>query len=157
MRSAIIAGVIVGLVWAHPAAAQDEQPTWHAHVGDGVAALNYAIPDSDDGDFALVCDVHRKRVELVVYREIADMNVGRDIDIVLSAGGKMVTVKGKSATDEMMGFVYGRAGNVVLAPVLTVLQEGGELKVTMGKAKASYPEKGRKDAVARFSGSCKLR
>lgn len=154
MRSAIIAGVMAGLVSAHPAVAQDEQPTWHAHVGDGVVALNYAIPDSDDGDFALICDGHRKRVELVVYREIADMNVGRDIDIVLSAGGKTVTVKGKSTTDEMMGFVYGRAGNVVLAPVLIVLMEGGELTVTMGRAKASYPAKGRKDAVARFAGSC---
>jgi hypothetical protein len=149
--------VIVGLVSAHPAATQDEQPTWHAHVGDGVAALNYAIPDSDDGDFALVCDVRSKRVELLVYREIADMNVGRDIDIVLSAGWKTATVKGKSATDEMMGFVYGRAGNVALATVLTVLQEGGELTVTMGKAKASYPEKGRKDAVARLARSCRPR
>lgn len=68
-----------------------------------------------------------------------------------------MTIKGKSATDETMGFVYGRAGHVVLAPVLTVLQEDGELKVTMGKAKASYPEKGRKDALARFAGACKPR
>lgn len=144
------------LAFALPASAQDDRPKWHTFADDSVAALNYAIPNSDDGDFSLVCHTQRRRVQLAVYQEIADTKVGRDIEIVLSAGGKSVSVRGKTATDEMMGFVYGKARNVTLAPVLAVLQESGELTVTMGKAKASYPEKDRRHALARFAKACKL-
>lgn len=153
-RFAVFAGVI--LLQTGAARAEDE-PAWTSFVDDDTAALTFAVPDSDDSRFALVCHNAERRVELTVYEEIEGAKLRQPVTIELSAGGLKASIAGQTATDELNGFIYAEANKVKIEALLPVLQAAGELKITVAKAAVTLPELGRAAAVASFAQGCKVK
>ena len=117
----------------------------------------FAVPQSDDLAFFLLCNNKSKRIDLTVYEAMETVKVGSPITIEMAAGDQNSIVKGRAATDEMMGFVYGQARRIPPAPALAVLRAKGELTVKMGASSANYPEAGRAAAVAGFVRNCRVK
>lgn len=136
-------------------AEEDEQ--WMAGASAEVASIGYGIPDTDGILFALVCDLAKGTAQLTVYEEIAGAKVGQPITIELKAGAAKAAIKGVASTDQMNGFIYGEAKAVAVEPIVAVLREPGEVMLKMGKASATYPEKGRAEALAQFTETCKVK
>ena len=51
---------------------------------------------------------------------------------------------------------FAEASDIAVKPVLEVLRQAGPLTVTTGKASASLSDKGRAQAVERFTQDCAL-
>jgi hypothetical protein len=159
-------GLLAGAVLAGPAAAQtpaqapaedDTKPVWYAHVDADGAAISFAVPNSDDSRFMVLCENKKRSINLTVYEEVKGMKVKRPLTIELLAGAKKASLKGVTATDEMNGYTYGEAHKVAADPLLAVLREPGELTVKMGKASATFPTEGRAEQLKIFEKGCKVK
>lgn len=157
LASAVLAGPAAAQAPAQAPAEDDTKPVWYAHVDADGAAFSFAIPNSDDSQFMVLCENKKRSVNLTVYEEVKGMKIKRPLTIELSAGGKKVSLKGVTATDEMNGFTYGEAHKVAVDPLLAVLREPGELTVKMGKASVTFPAEGRAEQLKTFEKGCKVK
>lgn len=142
---------------AQAPAEDDTKPVWYAHIDADGAGFGFATPNSDDSRFVVFCENKKRSINLTVYEEVKGMKVKRPLTIEMSAGGKKVSLKGVTATDEMNGFVYGEAYKVAADPLLAVLREPGELTVKMGKDSVSFPAEGRAEQLKIFEKGCKAK
>jgi len=142
-----------------PAAATETEPdfAWSAGAFDGNASLVYGSTETaEDLTFVLFCDNGKKNAELTVYEEVKGAELSQKLSIEIGAGSAKVALKGKTATDEMNGFIYGMAKGFAVKPLLTVLKGSGPATVKMGKAATTLPEKGRAEALGKFAKACRL-
>jgi hypothetical protein len=93
---------------------------------------------------------------LDLRQEIEGAKAGDPLEIVLSAGEAKAEVKGEAMRDEASGTAFAEASDIAVKPVLEVLRQTGPVTVTSGKTSASLSDKGRNQAVERFSKDCPL-
>ena len=146
---------------AGPAAAAEPEPEpgygWMANSGQITAALVYSSTETaEDYAFALSCNNKRKLSHLTVYEDIAGAKVGEPLTIEIGVGSAKVEIKGKTATDEMSGYIFGEAKKFAVRPVIAALQGPGPAVIKMSKVTMTLPEKGRAEAVSQFAKACKL-
>jgi hypothetical protein len=139
------------------AAQTDPGYTWMGGSGDGNYSLTYGSPETaEDELFWIVCRNSDKKTELVVYVDMKDVKLGQPVAIELSAGNTKATVKGKVATDEMSGFLFAKAEQFAIKPVLELLAGKGPVTVKTGSIVTELPAKGRGPELAKFAKGCKL-
>jgi hypothetical protein len=156
MRGIIMLLASMLAAWTMPATAQ-ENYEWMGGSGDGNHTLSYGSPETaEDQLFWLVCRNGDKKTELVVYVDMHEVKLGQPIDIEFAAGSTKATVKGKVATDEMSGFLFAKANQFPIKPVLGVLSAKGTVTVKTGEIVTELPAKGRGADVAKFAKGCKL-
>jgi hypothetical protein len=95
---------------AVPTAAAEPGSAWMVNRGDTNAELVYGSTETPEAySFAMSCNNSKKQSDLTVYKDIAGAKVGDPLTIEISVGSAKVTVKGKTSTDEMSGYVFGVA------------------------------------------------
>jgi hypothetical protein len=75
--------------------------------------------------------------------------------VEISVGSAKTVVKGKIATDEMIG-VHVLAKGFKVKPVVEVFRGKGAASLKTGKLTTLLPEKGRAKALAEFAKGCTL-
>ncbi|BAT58376.1 hypothetical protein GJW-30_1_00901 [Variibacter gotjawalensis] len=156
-------GLSASLVLAlmSPAIAQEETPKWMVHADGGLVVIAFQVPDSDDVRFHVDCDIKPKRTRVTLYEEIKRTRVNQPVTIEIANGVEKVSLKGKTATDEMNGYTYAQASGIKLAPFLALLAKPGEVTAIAVTPKAKsdgmkLPDTGRADAVKEFAAKCSL-
>lgn len=130
---------------------------WMSENFEDNVSLIYGSPESgEDILFFIYCNNRDRHSELTVYEEIEGAEAGQPLMIEIGAGAAKVSIEGRTATDEMNGYIYGMAEKFPVRPLLGVLKGDGPVTVKMGAATATLPEAGRADAVSAFDGDCKL-
>jgi hypothetical protein len=157
MRGIMMLLALMLAAWSTTAVAQENNYEWMGGSGDGNFTLSYGSPETaEDQLFWLVCRNSDKKTELVVYVDMHEVKLGQPIDIEFAAGTTKATVKGKVATDEMSGFLFAKADQFPIKPVLGVLAAKGPVTVKTGDIETTLPPKGRGPDVAKFAKGCKL-
>jgi hypothetical protein len=129
---------------------------WMGGVNDGTASFVYGSPETaEDLEFWLTCEPKTKETELVVYVDIEENKVGQAMPIEVSVGSAKAVVKGKIATDEMIG-VHVVAKGFKVKPVVEVFKGTGTASLKTGDLTTLLPEKGRAKALAEFAKGCTL-
>ncbi len=130
---------------------------WMGGSGDGNYTLSYGSPETaEDQLFWIVCRNGDKKTEMVVYVDMKDVKVGQPVAIELSAGNAKATVKGEVSTDEMSGFLFAKAEQFPIKPVLDLMAAKGAVTVKTGSIVTELPAKGRGPEAAKFAKGCKL-
>jgi hypothetical protein len=93
---------------------------------------------------------------MTVYVDIEGAKVGEPVTIELARDGSKASIEGKTATDEMSGFVFAQADGFPVKPVIAVLDGKGPVIVTTGKTKTVLPEEDRAEELAKFAKQCRL-
>jgi hypothetical protein len=148
---------------AFPAPASDaaepgaiEGYEWMGGIQDGTASFVYGSPETaEDLEFWLTCEPKTKETELTIYVDIEENKVGQQMPIEVSVGSAKTVVKGKVATDEMIG-VHVLAKGFKVKPVVEVFKGNGTVTIKTGKITTLLPEKGRAKALAEFAKGCTL-
>jgi hypothetical protein len=70
--------------------------------------------------------------------------------------GAKASVKGKTTTDEMNGFIFAEAKKFPVKPVIAVLDRKGPVTVMIDKTETVLPEEGRANELPKFSQRCRL-
>jgi hypothetical protein len=148
--------LVLALACPTSLSAQPDKYAWSSYADADAALLTFGVPESELVAFVLYCDHKKRRVDLTVVEEIRRARVGRPLSIELSAGAARIMLRGRTRRDERIDFVHGEAIKIALEPIVRVLRTAGELTVKMGTAEAKYPERGRKQALARFLKACKF-
>jgi hypothetical protein len=129
---------------------------WMGGVNEGTASFVYGSPETaEDVEFWLTCEPKTKETQLTVYVDIKENKVGQAMPIEISVGSDKTVVKGKIATDEMIG-VHVEAKGFKVKPLVEVFKGKGTAKIKTGKLTTLLPEKGRADALAAFAKACTL-
>lgn len=143
-------------VWAAPAAAQDTPPKWEARADDAFASLSFQVPESDDVRFYVQCDHNKRVTSLTVFAEIKSAKKGQPVTIDIVNGAEKIAIKGRTATDELNGYIYAEAERFAIAPLLALLERGGEVTARAKTATMKLPDAGRAAAVREFRPRCKI-
>ncbi len=108
------------------AAAPESGFAWMVNHGEGNVTLVYGSTETgEDYSFYLFCNNKTKEAEVSVYEDIPGAKVGQKLDIEISVGSAKVTLKGKTSTDEMSGYVFGVAKKIAVKPVVAVFNGSG--------------------------------
>ena len=138
-------------------AAAETGYAWMGGSGDGNYTLTYGSPETaEDELFWIVCRNGDKKTELVVYVDMKDVKLGQPVAIELSAGNAKATIEGAVATDEMSGFLFAKAEQFPIKPVIELLAAKGPVTVTSGEIVTKLPDRGRAPELAKFTKGCKL-
>jgi len=130
---------------------------WMSENFEGNVSLVYGSPETgEDMLFFVYCDNQKRRSELAVYEEIEGASEGEPLTIEIEGGAGKISLQGKTATDEMNGFIYGMAENFPVKPLIGALTTQGDASVKMSNVTAALPEAGRAEAVSAFDRDCKL-
>jgi len=134
----------------------EENLIWTAKASEGLISLSYAPLDPAKPPlFLLSCFDAMGIAVLDLHQEIAGAKSGDALTIALSAGDAKAEVKGEAASDDA-GMTFAEASDIAVKPVLEVLRQTGAVTVTAGEASASLSDKGRAQAVERFTKDCPL-
>ncbi|HLC07841.1 MAG TPA: hypothetical protein VJK06_00990, partial [Methyloceanibacter sp.] len=147
--------VSVALAAATSAAAQAPVYSWMGGSGDGDTSLSYGSPETaEDQLFWIVCRRNEKKTEMVVYVDMTGIKVGQPVVIELSSGAGKTVVNGEAATDEMSGFIFARAEQFPVKPVIELLAAKGPVTIKTGEIVTKLPDKGRAPELAKFTKGC---
>ena len=129
---------------------------WTGKASEGLVSLSYASLDPAKAPlFLLSCFDAMGIAVLDLRQEIAGAKSGDALTIALSAGDAKAEVKGEAASDDA-GMTFAEASDIAVKPVLEVLRQAGPVTVTAGAASVSLSDKGRAQAVERFTKDCPL-
>src|SRR5262245_16087379 len=129
---------------------------WTDKASEGLISLSYAPLDPAKPPlFLLSCFDAMGIAVLDLRQEIAGVKPGDGLTVALSAGDAKAEVKGEAAKDDA-GTTFAEASDIAVKPVLEVLRQAGPVTVTAGSASASLSDRGRAQAVERFSKDCPL-
>ena len=106
--------------------------------------------------FLLSCFDEMGIAVLDVRKEVEGAKSGEALVIALAAGEAKAEVKGEAMRDDATGMTFAEASDIAVKPVLEVLRQAGPISVTVGTTSASLSDKGRSQAVERFSNDCAL-
>ena len=135
----------------------EESLIWTEKASEGFVSLTYGPLDPAKMPlFLLSCFDAMGIAVLDVRQEIEGAKPGEALTIELSAGAAKSEIKAEAARDEANGMTFAEASDIAVKPVLEVLRQAGPLTVTTGKASASLSDKGRAQAVERFTQDCGL-
>jgi hypothetical protein len=123
---------------------------------DGPSLVLGSTETTEDYVFLLSCDNADQTAEMTVYVDIEGAKVGETVTIELDRDGTEVSIAGKTATDEMSGFVFATASGFPVKPVIAVLDGKGPVMVTTGKTETVLPEEDRAEELAKFAKHCRL-
>jgi hypothetical protein len=123
---------------------------------DGPSLVLGSTETTEDYVFLLICNNADKAAEMTVYVDIPDAKIGQPVTIELSRDTAKTSVKGRTATDEMSGFIFAEAKKFPIKPVIALLDGKGAVTVTTGKAVTVLPEEGRGAELAKFAKQCRL-
>jgi hypothetical protein len=130
---------------------------WMGSSGDGNYTLSYGSPETaEDQLFWIVCGNGDKKTEMVVYVDMTGIKVGQPVVIELSSGASKTVVSGEASTDEMSGFIFAKAEQFPIKPVLDLMAAKGAVTVKTGTIVTELPDKGRGPELAKFAKGCKL-
>jgi hypothetical protein len=116
---------------------------------DGPSLILGSTESTEDYVFLMRCSNTDKSVEMIVYVAIAGAKVGRPVTIKLSRDGAQATVKGKTASDDVSGFVFAVAKDFPVKPVISVLDGKGPIEIVTRKTEILLPEEGRAPELRR--------
>ncbi len=140
-----------------PAVAQEQPPKWMVHADRSLVVIAYQVPDSDDVRFHIDCDNKSKIARLTVFDEVKRTRAGQPITIDVANGSDKISLRGKTTTDELNGYVYVQASRITLGPLLALLSRAGEVTARAKTASMKVPDTGRAEAVREFGAKCSLR
>jgi hypothetical protein len=156
-RIGLLSASLLACVPAAASAETDPGYVWMGGSGDGNFSLTYGSPETaEDELFWIVCRNGENKTELVVYVDMKDVKLGQTVAIELSAGNAKAIVKGAVATDEMSGFLFAKAEQFPIKPVIELLASTGPVTVKTGAIVTKLPDKGRRPELAKFTKGCKL-
>jgi len=151
----VLTACLLAAAQASSARAEDNL-IWTAKASAGLISLSYALLDPAKAPlFLLSCFDAMGIAVLDLRQEIAGAKSGDALTIALSAGDAKAEVKGEAASDDA-GMTFAEASDIAVKPVLEVLRQAGPVTVTAGAASASLSDKGRAQAVERFTKDCPL-
>ena len=154
---AVVAGL---LAWAPAAVAAAEAFAGYAwgysDNVDGPSLVLGSTETTEDFVFLLSCSNVDKTAEMTVYVDIEGAKVDQTVTIKLMRDGANTSVKGKTTTDEMNGFIFAEAKKFPVKPVIAVLDGKGPVTVMIGKTETVLPEEGRADELSKFSQRCQV-
>lgn len=157
-RAALV--VVAGLVVWAPAAVAAEVFAGYAwgysDNEDGPSLVLGSTETTEDFVFLLSCSNVDKTAEMTVYVDIEGAKVDQTVTIELMRDGAKASVKGKTTTDEMNGFIFAEAKKFPVKPVIAVLDGKGPVTVMIGKTETVLPEEGRADELSKFSQRCRV-
>jgi hypothetical protein len=141
---------------AASSARAEENLIWTGKASEGLVSLSYAPLDPAKAPlFLLTCFDAMGIAVLDLRQELAGAKPGDALTIALSSGDAKAEVKGEAARDEA-GMIFAEASDIAVKPVLEVLRQAGAVTVTAGSASVSLSDKGRVQAVERFTKDCPL-
>ena len=153
---ALLAILLAG-AWRCAAAETEDVYAWIGGSGEGNVGVGYGSPETaEDQLFWLNCRNKEKASNMTVYVDIEGAKVGQPITIEFSAAAATASVKGKTATDEMSGFIFAEAIQFPVKPIIKVLKAKGPVTIKTGKTVTTLPEKGRAAELAEFAKACTL-
>ncbi len=157
LRLALVALVLLAGAPGARAAEAFEGYAWgYSDNEAGPSLVLGSTETTEDYVFLLICNNADKTAEMTVYVDIPGAKLGQPMTIELSRDGAKAAVKGKTATDEMSGFIFAEAKKFRMKPVMAVLDGKGAVTVTTGKAVTVLPEEGRGTELAKFAKRCRL-
>ena len=135
----------------------EESLIWTENASEGFVSLRYGPVDPAKAPlFLLSCFGEMGIAVLDIRKEIEGAKSGEALAIALAAGEAKAEVKGEAMRDDATGMTFAEASDIAVKPVLEVLRQVGPISVAMGKASASLSDKGRSQAVERFTKDCAL-
>ena len=153
---AVVAGLVV---WAPAAVAAEAYAGYgwgFSDNEDGPSLVLGSTETTEDFVFLLSCSNVDKSGEMTVYVDIEGAKVDQTVTIELRRDGAKASVKGKTTTDEMNGFIFAEAKKFPVKPVIAVLDGKGPVTVMIGKTETVLPEEGRADELSKFSQQCRV-
>jgi hypothetical protein len=156
VRSAI--AVAFGLAALLPAVsgATEEAHVWSGTSNGSHISLAYGPTDRSKAPvFLLSCFNGMSVAVLDVFGAIQGTRPGQALTIELSAGSSK-SLEGEASVDDKTGSMFAEASDIELKPVLEVLKSPGPLTVKTGMTSRTLPDKGRAEAVDKFSQACEL-
>jgi hypothetical protein len=152
--------VVAGLVVWGPAVLAAEAFAGYAwgfsDNEDGPSLVLGSTETTEDFVFLLSCSNVDKTAEMTVYVDIEGAKVDQTVTIDLMRDGAKASVKGKTTTDEMNGFIFAEAKKFPVKPVIAVLDGKGPVTVMINKTETVLPEEGRADELSKFSQRCRV-
>jgi hypothetical protein len=135
----------------------EEGLIWTESASEGFVSLRYGPLDPAKAPlFLLSCFDEMGIAVLDVRKEVEGVKSGESLAIALAAGEAKEEVKGEAMRDDATGMTFAEASAIAVKPVLEVLRQAGPISVTVGKTSASLSDKGRSQAVERFTKDCAL-
>jgi hypothetical protein len=129
---------------------------WAGTSNGSHISLAYGPPDqSKQPIFLLSCFNGMSVAVLDVFGAIEGTRPGQALTIELSAGSSQ-SLEGEASVDDKTGSMFAEASDIALKPVLEVLKSPGPLTVKTGLTSRTLSDKGRAEAVDKFSQACEL-
>jgi hypothetical protein len=145
------------LAAAQNPAGAEEGLIWTESASEGFVSLRYGpLNPAAAPVFLLSCFDEMGIAVLDVRKEVEGAKSGEALSIALAAGEAKAEVKGEAMRDDATGMVFAEASDIAVKPVLEILRQPGPVSVSVGKASASLSDKGRAQALERFSKDCAL-
>jgi hypothetical protein len=142
---------------AQNAAHAQEDLIWTQTASEGFVSLRYGPLDPAAAPlFLLSCFDEMGIAVLDVRKKLEGAKSGEALSIALAAGEAKAEVEGEAMRDDATGMIFAEASDIAVKPVLEILRQPGPISVSVGKATASLSDKGRAQALERFSKDCAL-
>ena len=151
-----LAALLAGAPGADAAEAYAGYAWGYSDNEDGPSLVLGSTETTEDYVFLLSCSNADKTAEMTVYVDIEGAKLGQPVTIELTRDRAKASVKGKTMTDEMTGFIFAQAEKFPVKPVIAVLDGAGPVTVMTGKTATALPEEGRGPELAKFAKQCRL-
>jgi hypothetical protein len=160
IRTSVRLALVTAFLLAMPAPASlartEEGNVWTGVSNGSHISLAYGPFDrSKIPIFLLSCFNGMSVAVLDVFGAIEGTRPGQALTIELSAGTSQ-SLEGEASVDETSGAMFAEASDIELKPVLDVLKSPGPLTVKTGATSRTLSDKGRAEAVDKFSDACEL-
>jgi hypothetical protein len=147
--------IVVTLLGAGSAAAQRAQSwRWTVLGDDATPYLAFEDAARQESRFALICDNQRREADVTVAETNKQARRGQTVTVELTANGRVVTMKGKVATDNG---VYGHVRKAPYQALVALLHQPGPAMLKMTGNPYTLAERDRVKQLNAFTAICKLK
>jgi hypothetical protein len=156
LPSALAVVLVLAALPVASAATGEDGHMWTGKSNGSHVSLAYGPTDqSQQPVFLLSCFNGMNVAVLDVFGAIEGTRPGQALTIELSAGSTK-SLEGEASLDDQTGSMFAEASDIDLKPVLDVLKSPGPLTVKTGPTSRTLSDKGRAEAVGKFTEACEL-
>lgn len=142
---------LASLAWS------EEVMIWSEKTNGTSTSLGYRSITTVAGPlFMVTCFNGMSIVVLDVHKEIDGAKPGQPIIIEISSAKARSPIEGEVARNDATGKTFGEATDIDIKPLLELLRHPGVVTIKMGETSATLSDRGRAEAVAKFSKNCEV-
>jgi hypothetical protein len=149
--------LIAGALQPASSARAEESIVWVEKSSEGLVSLAYGPLDPAKTPLLLLSCFDAMGIAVLdLHTPIDGVKPGEALTLALSAGEAKAQLDGEAAFDDASSMIFAEASDIAVKPVLEVFRQPGPVAVTAGRTNTTLSDRGRADAVAKFSQDCQI-